>query len=185
MNDKRRSNFRFSSNQQAELPAPAGGSDADLSPRYTELAGSSAIYKDPDHAALRSNPFQQLFREHLVAQATAMRRDYAEAWFVQIAPRHNHLVQNSARLYAGFLDQPTGAQVPLLNLELEQVIEAFGWAGEHAHALALWDRYCDWWKVHDVVRAALRQEGKEWLIRSIEPAEPAAPLAFLDKEPEA
>ena len=53
-----------------------------------------------------------------------MRGDYAEAYFVQIAPHHNHLVQNAARLYKGFLVPPTDHQVPFVSIDLEQVIEA-------------------------------------------------------------
>jgi len=48
---------------------------------------------------------------------------------VQIGPRHNHLVQNAARLYKGFLAAPADGQVPFVNVELERVIEAYGWAG--------------------------------------------------------
>jgi len=105
-------------------PAPP-----ELNPRYEELSRASGLYKDPDHAALRVNPSQQLFREHLLAQAAVMRGDYAEAYFVQIGPRHNHLVQNAARLYKGFLAAPADGQVPFVNVELERVIEAYGWAG--------------------------------------------------------
>lgn len=136
-------------------PAPP-----ELNPRYDELAHSSGLYREPKHAALRVNPMQQLFREHLLAQATLQRGDYAESWFIQIAPRHNHLIQNAARLYAGFLAKPVTGQTPFLNIELETVIEAFGWAGEHGHAAALWDRYCDWWKVDEVVRKSIKAQSE-------------------------
>ena len=114
------------------------------------------------HAALRVNPFQQLFREHLLAQAAVIRGDYAEAYFVQIAPRHNHLVQNSAKLYQGFLAPVGDGQVPFVNIELEQVIEAYGWAGEHGLATALWQRYCDWWLIDDIVRDAVKVARERW-----------------------
>lgn len=138
-------------------PAPP-----ELNPRYDELAPASCLFKDPQHAALRVNPFQQLFREHLLAQAAVMRGDYAEAYFVQIAPYHNHLVQNAAQLYKGFLAQPNDGQVPFVNVTLEQVIEAYGWAGEHGLATALWERYCDWWLVDEVIRDAVKVEPESW-----------------------
>jgi hypothetical protein len=117
-------------------PAPP-----ELNPRYTDLAHSSGLFKDPDHAALRVNPLQQLFREHLLAQAAVIRGDYAEAYFVLVAPRLNHLVQNSAALYTSVLAKPTAGQVPFVNVELEQLVDALGWAGAHDHAAALHERY--------------------------------------------
>jgi len=138
-------------------PAPP-----ELNPRYADLAHSSGLFKHPDHAALRVNPLQQLFREHLLAQAAVMRGDYAEATFVLIAPRLNHLVQNSASLYAAFLNQPIEGQVPFVNVHLEQLIEAYGWAGAHDHALALHERYLDWSRVDEVVRAAVKAKAPTW-----------------------
>lgn len=138
-------------------PAPP-----ELNPRYTDLAHSSGLYKEPDHAALRVNPLQQLFREHLLAQAAVIRGDYAEAYFVLIAPRLNHLVQNSAALYANFLTQPVAGQVPFVNVHLEQLVEAYGWAGSDDHAAALHERYLDWRIVDEVVRAAVGAKGKTW-----------------------
>ena len=134
----------------------------ELNPRYADLAHSSGLFKHPDHAALRVNPLQQLFREHLLAQAAVMRGDYAEATFVLIAPRLNHLVQNSASLYAAFLNQPIEGQVPFVNVHLEQLIEAYGWAGAHDHALALHERYLDWSRVDEVVRAAVKAKAPTW-----------------------
>ena len=111
------------------------------------------------------NPLQQLFREHLLAQAAVMRGDFAKAHFVLIAPRHNHLVQRAAALYRSFLAKPDKSQVPFVEIELEDLIEAFGWAGQEAHALDLYERYVDWRRVDEVVRAALKVDGKKWLPR--------------------
>ena len=138
---------------------------AELSTCYDSLARSSGLFKEPGHAALRVNPLEQLFREHLLAQSAVIRGDYAEAYFVLIAPRPNHLVQNAARLYANFLAKPGKAQVPFVNVELEQVIEAYGWAGQEVHALDLFERYANWQAVDEVVRAALKATGKTWLAK--------------------
>ena len=94
-----------------------------------------------------------------------------------VAPRHNHLVQNAARLYSCFLAKPGKSQAQFVNVELEQVIEAYGWAGQEIHALNLWERYCDWWRVDEVVREALRADGKAWLAEPIKPK----PVALIDK----
>lgn len=138
-------------------PAPP-----ELNPRYAELAHSSGLFKNPNHAALRVNPLQQLFREHLLTQAAVMRGDYAEATFVLIAPRLNHLVQNTASLYAAFLNQPAQGLVPFVNVHLEQLVDAYGWAGAHDHALALHERYLDWGKIDEVVRAAVKAKAPTW-----------------------
>jgi hypothetical protein len=98
-----------------------------------------------------------------------MRGDYAEATFILIAPRLNHLVQNSATLYASFLSKPGDGQVRFVNVHLEQLIEAYGWAGAHNHALALHERYIDWGKVDEAVRAAVKAKAPTW-------AAPAKPL---------
>ena len=95
-----------------------------------------------------------------------------------IAPRNNHLIQQSAELYASFLIEPAEGQTPFVNIHLEQVIEAYASAGELAFASALHDRYSDWYKVDEAVRAALRARGKEWMLA---PPRNPAPLALIAK----
>jgi hypothetical protein len=41
----------------------------ELKPRYAELSNSSNLYVDPAATTLRTNPLQQLWREHLLAQS--------------------------------------------------------------------------------------------------------------------
>lgn len=158
--------------ESGQEPAPA-----EINGRYAELARSSGLFKQPDHAALRVNPLQQLFREHLLAQAAVLRGSFAEAHFVLIAPQHNYPVQRAAALYTSFLAKAGKEQVPFIAVDLEHVIEAFGWAGEEAHALDLFDRYTNWQAVDDVVRAALKVDGKAWLPRLQE----ARPVALIGK----
>lgn len=138
---------------------PAAG---DLGARYDELANSSELYKAPMSAVLRAGPCQQLFREHLLTYAAVHRGDYAEARFILVAPRHNHLVQQGAALYASHLFEPGPGAVPFLNFELERMIEAIGWAGKLNYAQQLYDRYCNWLKVDLAVEEALRAKSKSW-----------------------
>lgn len=42
---------------------------AGLRPRYEELSRLAGIYKDPEAPALRGNPVQQLWREHMLSRA--------------------------------------------------------------------------------------------------------------------
>jgi hypothetical protein len=143
-----------------------GGSDSagDLGPRYDDLAVSSELYKAPMSAVLRTGVCQQLFREHLLTFASLFRGDYAEARFVLVAPRHNHLLQQGAQLYASHLFEPGPGGVPFLTIELEQIIEAIGWAGELDYAYALHDRYCNFWKLDAIIEEALRAKAGDWSI---------------------
>ncbi len=93
-----------------------------------------------------------------------MRGDYAESYFMLVAPRHNHLVQNSAALYSAFLAEPTETSTRFVNIELEQVIEAYGWAGEQTFATALYERYANWWKIDEVVRSAIDARDQGWFV---------------------
>jgi hypothetical protein len=45
----------------------------ELRPRYDELSQASGLYVNPAAAALRGNPLQQFWREHLLAQSKARR----------------------------------------------------------------------------------------------------------------
>ncbi len=152
-------------------PAPP-----ELKSRYDDLAQASDLFKEPMHAALRINPMQQLFREHLLAQAARMRGDWAETHFMLLAPRHNHHVQQGAQLYGKFLKTPGSDQASFLNVDLEQFVEALGWAGARDEAYALFDRYLNWGIVIDAVEACLRGKMDDWHI-----APPTAPISLIGK----
>lgn len=157
-----------------------GGAEplSELGGRYDELAVSSELYKNPMSAVLRTGPCQQLFREHLLAHAARYRGDYAEARFILVAPRHNHLLQQGAQLYASHLAEPAPDAVPFLRIDLEQIVEAIGWAGELDYAYALHDRYLNWWKIDAIVELALRAKRSDWQIAA--PA-PQAPVSLIAK----
>lgn len=150
---------------------------AEMNIQYDALAPSSCLFKNPMSAVLGVNPLQQLFREHLLAQAALTRGDWKEASFILIAPRHNHLVQQAAHLYAAHLTEPGAGQAAFLNIELEQVIEALGWAGELDFAYALHDRYCNWMKLDELIETELRAKSSDWDILPPRIAEPVALIA--------
>jgi len=154
------------------------GQSSELSDRFDELAASSDLYKNPMSAVLRTGTCQQLFREHLLTHVARYRGDYAEARFVLIAPRHNHLVQQGAQLYASHLAEPGPDTVPFLSIELEQLIEAIGWAGELDYAYALHDRYLNFWKIDALVEEALRAKAGSWHVAA--PPLPA-PVSLISK----
>lgn len=59
-----------------------------------------------------------------------MRGDWAETHFMLLAPRHNSNVQQGADFYRKFLATPGTERAAFVNVELEQFVEALGWAGE-------------------------------------------------------
>lgn len=151
---------------------------AAIGPRYDELAEASGLFKEPRNALLRLNPLEQLFREHLLLEATLLRGDYAEGYFVVVAPAENHLIQRAASLYASFLAKPGENKVAFINFELEQLFQAYGWAGQEILALDLHERYVDFRAVDEVVRAALKVDEKAW---EAKPAKKAKPIALVKK----
>jgi hypothetical protein len=146
----------------------------ELTSRYDELAVESELFKSPMSAVLRTGTCQQLFREHLLTFASLFRGDYAEARFILVAPRQNHLVQQGAQLYASHLLEPGPGAIPFFNIELEQVIEAIGWAGEMDFAYALHDRYLNWCKLDGIVEEALREKAGSWKVSAPPLRQPVA-----------
>lgn len=130
--------------------------------RYDDLAEASGLFKEPYHAALRVNPLQQLFREHLLAQSAVMRGDWPSAVMVTVAPAAADRVQRQADLYGAFLKPTMEGQVPFHHLTLDAVIDAISVAGAPDAAAALFDRYLDWGKVHALVAAALKARVGNW-----------------------
>ncbi|MET1755531.1 hypothetical protein ABVV53_08670 [Novosphingobium sp. RD2P27] len=145
---------------------------------YDDLADASGLYKDHASALLRLNPLQQLFREHLLAQAGLIRGDWAEANFILVAPRHNHHVQRAAALYSAYLTEPVKGQVCFTTITLEHFIAAISSAGQPEYAFALHDRYTDWTKVDAALEQALARSAQSWTLSTIPAARPNALLAL-------
>ena len=118
----------------------------ELKPRYDELSDASGLFVDPAAAALRTNPLQQVWREHLLAQSMIDSGLYDEGYLVTIAPALNYHVQDAADAYHAHLREPEDGKVRFVNLALEDVIETIR-LSDQAHAEALHRRYCDFWLV--------------------------------------
>ncbi len=108
--------------------------------RYTALIPDSGLYRDPTDPALRTNPLQQLCREHLLMQTMVDRGLYDEGIFLIIAPRLNYHAQQATADYHEKLANPAG-KVPFRALTLEAVIGALAEVGDPAVAAALHARY--------------------------------------------
>lgn len=125
-----------------------------LKPRLGELAQTSSLFWDPHNPELRSAACQQFWREHLLAQALLLRKDYSEGRLIVIAPTLNHPVQASIARYRDCLIAPTHDQVDYTGVALERVVEAIAQAGELDYARSLFRRYCDWWLLDGEIELA-------------------------------
>lgn len=123
---------KYSESMQEPVPA--------FHPRYNALIPESGLYRDPTAPGLRSNPLQQLCREHLLTQTMVDRGLYDEARFLVIAPRLNYHAQQAAQAYSEQLAAPAG-KVPFQSVTLEAVIGALAKVGEPDLATALYARY--------------------------------------------
>lgn len=149
----------------------------DTGDTYGDLAHSSGLFKNPASSVLRTPMFEQLFREHLLAQAAVMRGRFAEAHFILVAPQSNDAVNRGAKLYAAHLAQPLPDHVPFHIIDLDRVIDAYGVAGEPDYADALHDRYTRWSTIDAVVADALTAEQALW--RLIRPPS-TTPLVLIE-----
>jgi hypothetical protein len=77
-------------------------------PRYDELTEACGLFLDHAAEALRGNPLQQLFREHLLAQRMLDMDLYDRGYFTLIAPALNYHCQQAAEAYQAHLRAPRG-----------------------------------------------------------------------------
>ena len=122
----------------------------EIKPRYNELSEASGLFVDPTEPALRTNPLQQLWREHLLAQSMIDNGQYDEGFFIMVAPALNYHVQNAVEAYRAQLREADGNKVRFVSLTLEAVIDVIR-RHDTAHADALHRRYCDFWLVDGVM----------------------------------
>lgn len=127
-------------------------------PHFDYLSRESGLYKDPDAKALRANPCQQFWREHLLAATMIQRGLYEEGRFVVIAPRLNWQAQTGIVTYARHLSAADANQPAFASLFLERFIEAIATAGEGEFARRLHERYCHFARVDALVDAHLSAE---------------------------
>jgi len=115
---------------------------ADLRPRYDELSRLSGLYKDPDHPALRSNPLQLLWRQHLLSRAMIMNGLYTCGRFIVVAPSYNFHVQDAVNEYRQHLAVSEGT-VEFDMVSFEDLTKCIARAGGEEISRSLHARYCD------------------------------------------
>nr|WP_199089751.1 hypothetical protein [Bosea sp. ASV33] len=123
--------------ESCQEPVPA------IRPRYDDLAEVSGLFIEPRKPALKANPYQQLYREHLLAQAMLMRGDTDEGRFVVVSPQLNNLISAAVLGYQAELKPAGEDQVGFASITLEDTIVALAMAGEEEYAARLYRRYSD------------------------------------------
>jgi hypothetical protein len=123
--------------ESCQEPAPV------MRPRYDDLAEVSGLFLEPRKPTLKVNPYQQLYREHLLAQVMLMRGGYDEGRFIVVAPQLNTLVTSAVVGYQAELKLAGDDQVGFAGITLEDTIVALAMAGEEQYAARLYRRYCD------------------------------------------
>jgi hypothetical protein len=123
---------------------------ATMRPRYDELSRLSGLYKDREHPALRANPLQSLWREHMLAQAMVMSGLYTAGRFILVAPKYNRNVQEAIKAYRQHLVLPKGA-VEFDVIWFDDLTAAISQAGAPELGQALHERYCDFSTVDGVI----------------------------------
>ena len=120
-----------------------GEPPARMRPRYDEISRQSQLYRDPDDPALRANPIQQFWRQHMLAHAMVENGLYCAGRFLVIGPSFNSQVQHAIKLYRQqLIDSP--ATVSFDAIPLENVVAAIRRAGAPEVASLLHERYCDY-----------------------------------------
>lgn len=114
---------------------------ATLRPRYDELSRLSGLYNDPDHLALRANPLQSFWRQHMLAQAMVMTGVYTSGRFIVVAPKYNGRVQAALSYYRQHL-AGSGGLVEFDTLSFDDLAACINRAGAHDLAEGLRNRYC-------------------------------------------
>jgi hypothetical protein len=91
-------------------------------PRYAELSEACGLFIDHAAEALKLNPLQQLWREHMLAQSMIDVGLYDRDYFTLIAPALNYHCQQAAEAYQTYLQAPADDKVRFVNVTLEEVI---------------------------------------------------------------
>ncbi|MFD2181735.1 PGN_0703 family putative restriction endonuclease [Rhodoplanes azumiensis] len=124
--------------------------EARLRARYDQVSSACGLFKDGTSEALRANPLQQLWRQHMLAQMMVNERLYPMGRYVLIAPILNSRVARAVNLYRDHLVDAAD-KVPFVDFSLEAVLTALKEAGAAEIAAVLNERYCDFSSLHALI----------------------------------
>ncbi len=124
---------------------------ATLRPRYDELSGSVEVFKAHDAPALRTNPLQQLWREHLLSLSMVKNGLYERGRFVVIYPAQNSNCDAAVNAYLTHLASDDAVTSGFEAVTLESCLDALRKIGDQETADALHGRYLDFRRVEQAI----------------------------------
>lgn len=124
---------------------------ATLRPRYDELSGSVEVFKAHDAEALRANPLQQLWREHMLSLSMVKNGLYEQGRFVVIYPAQNNNCDAAVNAYKTHLVSGDPSASGFDAVTLESCLEALRTIGDTETAEALYGRYLDFGRVERAI----------------------------------
>lgn len=130
------------------------GNIARMRDRYSEASREVRLYDNPDSLILRSQPIEQLWREHMLAQLAVDHGVTPKAVFLALGPELNRRVQGAFKVYQGELidtDRQEPGRVPFVPSSLEKLVHSIHLAGATELARSLWDRYLDFQRIYHLV----------------------------------
>ena len=106
-------------------------------PRYDEVAAAMGCFKDECLDRLGRKPFQQIWRDHLLAGSLLLAGEFDEGRFVFLSPQHNEACNKAV---AGYLDCLSDERT-CEYWTLESIVEAIGDNTRQPWIKKLSDRY--------------------------------------------
>lgn len=124
---------------------------ATLRPRYDELSGSVEVFKAHDAPALRSNPLQQLWREHMLSLSMVKNGLYDQGRFVVIYPGQNNNCDAAVNAYMTHLVSADPSASGFEAVTLESCLATLRAIGDQETEEALYGRYLDFERVEQAI----------------------------------
>ena len=124
---------------------------ATMRPRYEELTGKAGVFREPAAQALRGNPLQQLWREHMLSRVMIESGLYDQGRFIVIYPAQNNNCDAAVNSYNTHLASDDPAESGFQSLTLESCLNALRAIGDDEIALALHERYLDFARVERAI----------------------------------
>ena len=126
-------------------------SPASLRPRYDELSGCVEVFKAHDAPALRSNPLQQLWREHMLSLSMVKNGLYDQGRFVVIYPAQNNNCDSAVNAYMTHLVSAKPSVSGFEAVTLESCLATLRAIGDEETESALYGRYLDFERVEQAI----------------------------------
>lgn len=124
---------------------------ATMRQRYEELTGMVGVFREPAAHALRGNPLQQLWREHMLSRVMIESGLYDQGRFIVIYPAQNNNCAAAVNAYSTHLSSDDPAVSGFQSVTFETCLDTLRAIGDDETATALHERYLDFGKVETAI----------------------------------